>query len=64
MSRGGNIRWIGCECAFAEPEQLGNRKSKRVVQNKKNGHKNPNDSYNYHDEIEHHQVISHKSYAT
>ena len=43
-------------CAFAEPELLSYRKPlKPVVQNAKNGHKNPNNSHNYldenHDEI-------------
>ena len=33
-------------CAFAEPELLCYRKPKRVVQNEKNGHKNPNNSHN------------------
>ena len=31
-------------CAFAEPDLLRYRKPKRVVQNEKNGHKNPNNS--------------------
>ena len=43
-------------CAFAEADLLSYRKPKRVVQNEKNGHKNPNNSHNYrdenHDEIE------------
>ena len=35
-------------CAFAEPELLSYRKPlKPVVQNAKNGHKNPNNSHNY-----------------
>ena len=33
--------------AFAKPELICFRKPKRVVQNKNNGHKNPNDSHNY-----------------
>ena len=38
-------------CALAELELLScSRKSKRVVQNEKNDHKNPNDSHYYHDE--------------
>ena len=37
-------------CAIAESNLLSYRKSKRVVQNEKNGHKNPNNSRNYHDE--------------
>ena len=37
-------------CAFAETELLSYKKPKRVVQNEKNGHKNPNNSHNYHDE--------------
>ena len=45
-------------CAFAESELLGFRKPKRVIQNKNNGHKNPNDSHDYHDEIELYQGIS------
>ena len=36
-------------CAFAEPELLSYRNPKRVAQNKK-GHKNANNSHNYHDE--------------
>ena len=36
---------------LAEPELLSYRKSERVVQNKKDGHKIPNTSHNYHDEI-------------
>ena len=35
--------------AFEEPELLSYRKSKLVVQNEKNGHKNPNNSHSYHD---------------
>ena len=46
-------------CAFAEPELLIYRKSKRVVQKVKNSHKIPNNSHNYHnenhDEIEFYQ---------
>ena len=38
-------------CALTEPEVICYRKSKRVVQNEKNGHKNPNNSRNYHDEL-------------
>ena len=37
-------------CAFAEQELLSYRKPKRVVENGKDGHKNPNDSHNYLDE--------------
>ena len=33
-------------CTFAEPELLSYRKPKHVVQDKKNGHKNPNNSHN------------------
>ena len=36
--------------AFAEPELLSHRKPKYVIQKLKNGHKDPNDSHNYHDE--------------
>ena len=42
-------------CAFAEPEQLSYRKLKLVVQNETNGHKNPDSSQNYHDEIDFYQ---------
>ena len=35
----------------AEPELLSYRKLKRVVQNEKNDHKNPNNSRNYHHDI-------------
>ena len=45
-------------CAFVEPELLSYRKPKRVVQIKKNGHKNPKDNHNYHDDIELYQGIS------
>ena len=38
-------------CAFAEPELLSHKKSKRVIQNENSSHKNPNDSRNHHDEI-------------
>ena len=37
-------------CAFAEPELLSYRNPKRVVQNERNGHKDPNNSHKYHDE--------------
>ena len=37
------------------------RKSKHVVQNKKNRHKNPNNVHNYHDDIELYQGISKKN---
>ena len=37
-------------CTFAETELVSNRKSKLVVHNEKNGHANPNNSHNYHDE--------------
>ena len=37
-------------CVFAERELLNDRKSKRVVQNEKNGHINSNNSHKYHDE--------------
>ena len=37
-------------CAFAEPALFSYRKPKRIVQSEKNGHKNPNNSHNYHDE--------------
>ena len=39
---------------FAEPELSSYRRPKRVVQDKnkaKNGHENPNYTYNYYDEI-------------
>ena len=39
-------------CAFAEPELLSYRKPKRVVQNEKNCHENPNNNHNYHNEID------------
>ena len=49
-------------CIFAEPELLNYRKAKRVVQNEKHGHKNPNNSHNNmaenHDEIELYQENS------
>ena len=45
-------------CALAETELFSDRKPKCVVQNKNNGHKNPNDSYNHHNEIELYQGIS------
>ena len=46
-------------CACAEPELLCFRKSKRVVcNNNNNGHKNSNDSHNYHDDTELYQGIS------
>ena len=45
-------------CAFAEPELLSYGKPlKGVVQNEKNGHKNPNNSHNYHDERELKEII-------
>ena len=37
-------------CAFAEQVLLVYRKPKSVVQKEKNGHKNTDISYNYHDE--------------
>ena len=37
-------------CALAEPVLFSCRKPKRVDQKVKNGHKNPNNSHNYHDE--------------
>ena len=37
-------------CSFAEPELLIYRKPKLVVQDEKNGHENPSNSHNYHDE--------------
>ena len=36
---------------FTDPKLLCYRMPKRVVQNKKNCHKNPDDSHNYHGEI-------------
>ena len=43
-------------CAFAEPKLLRQRKPTMKVQKVINGHKNPNDSHNchdeYHDELE------------
>ena len=47
MYGGGNIQ----SCTYAETELLSNRKPKLVIKNQKNGHKNPNNSHNYHDEI-------------
>ena len=44
-------------CAFAEPELLSYRKPKHIVPNEKNGHKNPNNSHNYHYE-NHDETIS------
>ena len=41
MSRGGNIQVV---------VHLQNQNYKSVVQNVINGHKNPNNSHNYHDE--------------
>ena len=35
-------------CAFAEPELLSYTKPKRVAQNKRNGHKNPNNNHDCH----------------
>ena len=35
---------------FAEPELLSYRKPDCAVQNEKNGHKNPNNNHNSHDE--------------
>ena len=37
-------------CAFAEPGLLYYRNPKRVVQNEKDGHKNPNNNQDYRDE--------------
>ena len=52
-------------CAFSEPELLSYRKPKIVIQKVKNGHKNPNNSHNYHgenhDEIEFYQGNSKRS---
>ena len=42
-------------CTFAEPELLSYKKLKRVAQDEKNGHKNPQNSHNYYDE--NHDVI-------
>ena len=39
------------ELGICEPSILSARKSKNVVQKVKNGHKNPNDSHNYHNGI-------------
>ena len=44
-------------CAFAEPELLSYRKPKHIVHNEKNGHKNLNNSHNYHYE-NHDETIS------
>ena len=44
--------------AIAKPELLCKREPRREVQIKKNGHKNSNNSHNYHDEIELYQGIS------
>ena len=44
--------------AFADLQLLCCRKPKRVVQNKYDGHKSPNDSHNYHDKIELYHEIS------
>ena len=52
-------------CVFAEPVLLSYRKPKHVDHNEKNGHKNPNNSHNYHgenhDEIVLYQGTSKKS---
>ena len=45
-------------CAFAKPELFNYRKPKHVVQNQKNGHINPQNNHNYHDEIDLYQWIS------
>ena len=37
-------------CAFAEPDLLRYRKPRSVIQKVIKGHKNPDDSHNYHDE--------------
>ena len=37
-------------CQFAEPELLRYKNPKRVVQNEKDGHENPNNSHIYDDE--------------
>ena len=44
------------------PELLSYRKPKHVVQNKKNGDKNPNNSHSYHDEIKFYQGIGKKEH--
>ena len=44
-------------CAYVETELL-SQKSKHAIQKKKNGHKNPNDSHKYRDEIELYQGYS------
>ena len=60
----GNVLWRKHPGRFAlrEPELLSYRKptysSKRVVQNKKNGHKNPINYNNFHDEIKLYQGIN------
>ena len=46
-------------CAFAEPELLTFRKPKHVIQNKNNGHKNPNNGHNYHDEKLYQRIREH-----
>ena len=59
-------RWKHSDsCAFAKLELLGYKKPERVVQNEKNGHKDPNDNHNNHDgnhdEIELYQGNSKRS---
>ena len=44
-------------CALAEPEVLIYRKAKHVVQKVYNGHKNPNNSHNYHAENHDEMII-------
>ena len=55
----GNFQWQKHpgRCAFAETELL-SQKSKHVVQKNKNGHRNPNNSHKYRDEIELYQGIN------
>ena len=59
MSRGGNIQGVA---HLQNPLLFSYKKPRRVVQNEKNGHKNPNDSDDHHDEnddeIELYQSIS------
>ena len=45
-------------CTFAESELLSTERSKYVVQNQRNGHKNPNYNHNYPDDIELYHEIS------
>ena len=59
MSRGGNVQ--GGAHLHDQNYLVQKRKSKNIVQNKKNGHKNPNNSHNDRDEIEIYQEINKRS---